>query len=324
MPRLLISNQHNPYLNIAVENYLLTVPTDEVTMYLWQNRRTVVIGQNQNPYAECDVELLERDGGFVMRRRTGGGAVYHDLGNINFSFVVPPSQYDVVRQFSVLQKTLSAFGLEAEVSGRNDLLCQGRKFSGNAFSKGRCQRLHHGTILIRTDVEQLQRYLKVKPAKLQKHGVESVRSRVVNLSELRPEITAQSIVPHLIEAFGQVYGSPLTQLDFEALAQLPEVHALRDEFAGEEWKYGRWRQFEAQKSAQFGWGGVELALTVDQARSRIVDAAIASDSLFPDIVAQAERLLRDADIHEAPAVPEQLSEQAAMIISDIFSLVYGE
>lgn len=323
MPQLLISNQTNPYLNIAIENYLLSVPSDEVTMYLWQNRRTVVIGQNQNPYAECDVDLLEREDGFVMRRRTGGGAVYHDLGNINFSFVVPPERYDLARQFSVLQRTVEAFGLEAETSGRNDLLCQGRKFSGNAFSRGRCHRLHHGTILIRTDVGQLQRYLRVKPAKLQKHGVESVRSRVVNLSELNPVITAQSIVPHLIESFEQVYGSPLTELDFAALAQLPEVQSLRDEFASEEWKYGRWRQFRAQRSAQFEWGGVELDLSVDQASQRIVDAAIASDSLFPDIVQQAEQMLRGASTLAAPALPSGLSDLAAQIVGDILALAYG-
>ena len=165
MPKLIISNQTNPYLNIAVENYLLSQPSDgDIAMYLWQNRRTVVIGQNQNPYAECNVAQLEADGGFLMRRRTGGGAVFHDLGNLNFSFVVPYEMYDTIRQFAVLQRAVAAYGLETEVNGRNDVLCQGRKFSGNAFSKGKHQRLHHGTILIRTDVEQLQRYLKVKPA----------------------------------------------------------------------------------------------------------------------------------------------------------------
>ena len=207
MPKLIISNQTNPYLNIAVENYLLSQPSDgDIIMYLWQNRRTVVIGQNQNPYSECNVAQLEADGGFLMRRRTGGGAVFHDLGNLNFSFVVPYEMYDTMRQFAVLQRAVAAYGLETEVSGRNDVLCQGRKFSGNAFSKGKHQRLHHGTILIRTDVEQLQRYLKVKPAKLQKHGVSSVQSRVVNLSELVPEITAQNIIPPLVQKYSKLMG----------------------------------------------------------------------------------------------------------------------
>ena len=235
MPRLVISTQHNPYLNIAVENYLLSQPVEgEVTFYLWQNRRTVVIGQNQNPYAECNVALLEQEGGYVMRRRTGGGAVYHDLGNINFSFIAPYDRYDQQRQFSVIQRAVESYGLHTEVSGRNDLLCQGRKFSGNAFSKGQRQRLHHGTILIRTDVADLQRYLRVRPAKLQKHGVASVQSRVVNLSELVPEITAQTIVPHLVDAFSREYGEPVETIAFGDLAHRPEVKELADEFASAE------------------------------------------------------------------------------------------
>ena len=138
MPKLIISNQTNPYLNIAVENYLLSQPSDgDIAMYLWQNRRTVVIGQNQNPYAECNVAQLEQDGGYLMRRRTGGGAVFHDLGNLNFSFVVPYEMYDTTRQFAVLQRAVESYGLDTEISGRNDVLCQGRKFSGNAFAKGR-------------------------------------------------------------------------------------------------------------------------------------------------------------------------------------------
>ena len=104
-----ISTSTNPFLNIAVENYLLSLDEAErVTFYLWKNHRTVVVGQNQNPYAECNVELLEGEGGHLMRRRTGGGAVYHDDGNINFSFVVPKQYYEQERQFLVLQKAVEA------------------------------------------------------------------------------------------------------------------------------------------------------------------------------------------------------------------------
>lgn len=323
MPKLIISNQTNPYLNIAVENYLLSQPSDgDIIMYLWQNRRTVVIGQNQNPYSECNVAQLEADGGFLMRRRTGGGAVFHDLGNLNFSFVVPYEMYDTIRQFAVLQRAVAAYGLETEVSGRNDVLCQGRKFSGNAFSKGKHQRLHHGTILIRTDVEQLQRYLKVKPAKLQKHGVSSVQSRVVNLSELVPEITAQNIIPNLIQAFEAEYGSPLQTIDFDTLATRSEVQELSAEFASPEWKYGRWQQFEAQRSAQFDWGEVEVDVQVDEAVGIIRSVAIASDSLFPEDIAQAERLLTAASIHEPPAIGH-LPESEQQMLRDIFSLLYS-
>ena len=133
--QVIISPQYDPFLNRAVEQYL-TEHQEEgvVTLYLWKNQQTVVIGFNQNPYSECNVKLLLDEGGHLMRRGTGGGAVYHDLGNINFSFIADKRLYDVKKQLSVIQDALLAYGLEAEISGRNDLTCQGRKFSGNAFA----------------------------------------------------------------------------------------------------------------------------------------------------------------------------------------------
>ena len=326
MPRLIISNQHNPYLNIAVENHLLSQPSDgDITLYLWKNRRTVVIGQNQNPYAECNVQLLEQEDGFLMRRRTGGGAVFHDLGNLNFSFIVPYELYDQQRQFAVLQRAIGQYGLDTEVSGRNDVLCQGRKFSGNAFAKGRHQRLHHGTILIRTDMEVLQRYLKVKPAKLQKHGVASVQSRVVNLSELVPDITSDNIIPHLAKAFEQEYGA-YEKLDFDCVAAKPEVLKLRDDFASPEWKYGQWQHFAAQRSAQFDWGAVELSVDVDEASATLTQVSIASDSLYPDFIARAQKLLVGASSHHPPLTAEQLNSEEPIqrdILRDLFTLLYN-
>ncbi len=220
--QFIVSNQTEPYWNISVENYLVET-ADAVTLYLWRNRRTVVIGQNQNPFSECNVEALEADGGYLMRRKTGGGAVYHDDGNINFSFVVPKALYDQTRQFGVIQRAVESFGLHTELSGRNDILVEGRKFSGNAFSKGRVNDLHHGTILIKGNMDDLARYLKPKPAKLQKHGVASVRSRVVNLSELNPAINAESLVPRLKEAFEVEYSEYSEYSDYSEIITRPEV-----------------------------------------------------------------------------------------------------
>ena len=334
--QFIVSDQTNPYWNIAVENYLLSLPeTETVTLYLWKNRRTVVIGQNQNPFSECNVEALEADGGYLMRRRTGGGAVYHDDGNINFSFVVPKALYDQTRQFRVIQRAVADFGIVAELSGRNDLLAierdqsgandaskEGRKFSGNAFSKGKYQDLHHGTILIKGNMEDLQRYLKPKPAKLQKHGVTSVRSRVVNLSELNPEITSESIVPHLRKAFVEEYcgdkilNSQFLILNFDELMARPEVRALYEEFASDEWRYGRWRTFTAQRSAQFDWGGVELQLTIDQERNLITDVQIASDALDLAALDKARHLLTGTSTVTLP------QHAPNTILDDILSLVY--
>ena len=315
--QFVVSDQTNPYWNIAVENYLLSLPeTEVVTLYLWKNRRTVVIGQNQNPFSECNVEALEADGGYLMRRKTGGGAVYHDDGNINFSFVVPKALYDQTRQFRVIQRAVADFGIVAELSGRNDILTEGRKFSGNAFSKGKYQDLHHGTILIKGNMEDLQRYLKPKPAKLQKHGVASVRSRVVNLSELNPEITSESIVPHLRKAFESEYSEHSEYSEFSEIIKHPEVCALYEEFASDEWRYGRWRTFTAQRSGQFDWGGVEVALTVDEARGVITDVQMASDALDLAALDEARNMLTGASTSVAP-------QSDKPILKDIFSLVYG-
>lgn len=315
--QFVVSDQTNPYWNIAVENYLLSLPESEVvTLYLWKNRRTVVIGQNQNPYSEVNLEALEADGGYLMRRRTGGGAVYHDDGNINYSFIVPKALYDQTHQFRVIQRAVADFGIVAELSGRNDILTEGRKFSGNAFSKGKYQDLHHGTILIKGNMEDLQRYLKPKPAKLQKHGVASVRSRVVNLSELNPGITSESIVPHLQRAFEEEYGGEAREVAFGDIVSRPEVKTLYEEFASDEWRFGRWRSFTAERSAQFDWGGVELSLTVDQERNIITDVQVASDALDLAALDQARHLLTGASTSTAPL------HNPNIILDDILSLVY--
>ena len=319
--QFIVSDQTNPYLNIAVENYLVEY-ADSIVLYLWRNRRTVVIGQNQNPYSEVNLEALNADGGYLMRRRTGGGAVYHDDGNLNFSFIVPKDLYDQTRQFAVIQRAVESFGLHTELSGRNDILVEGRKFSGNAFSKGRINDLHHGTLLISGDMSDLQRYLKPKPAKLQKHGVSSVRSRVVNLAELNPTITIESITPRLREAFlseYSEYAESSEYANFSEIVSRPEVQRLYAEFASEEWLYGRWRTFTAQRTAQFDWGGVELSITIDQEHNRITDVQIATDALDLGALDLARQLLLGADTTKRPALPDGLCKP---ILSDLLSLVY--
>lgn len=316
--RVVVGNQFNPYLNLSVESALTDdVLPDTMTMFLWKNSQTVVIGVNQNPYSECNVELLQSEGGHVSRRRTGGGAVYHDLGNLNFSFVVGNGNYDVHRQCSVIQRALLDFGLKAEVSGRNDILIDGRKFSGNAFYKGRQQSLHHGTILIKTDTERLQKYLKVNPAKLHKHGVKSVESRVVNLSEL-VDITAETLIPSLIRAFEEVYGGKAEVVDFDTLCT-PKVIANKQFIESDEYLFAKWRNFTAHRQAQFYWGLVDIDFSVDENTKLIKSISIASDCLQTSAIANAERLLTGASSLVAPSAPQGDDEP---IIRDIFGLLY--
>ena len=317
--QVVISNQYDPFLNRAVEQYL-TERQEEgvVTLYLWKNQQTVVIGYNQNPYSECNVQLLLDEGGHLMRRGTGGGAVYHDLGNINFSFVTDKSLYDVRKQLSVIQDALLAYGLQAEISGRNDLTCQGRKFSGNAFAKGQKNDLHHGTILIKTDGAMMQRYLIVDKAKLMKNGVKSVASRVINLSELVPELTSENIKQPLIASFEKVYDGKATALDFNTLINNKEVQAIRDHIASDDFLFGRWRQFKTTKKIQFPWGNVDIALQIDEAKAIITEAQIASDCLEPETIRLAEQLLQGCSTKTPPTF-----DKSNDILHDIIGLIYG-
>ena len=312
--QIIIGNQYNPYINLAVESNLLdNFLPNTVSLFLWKNKQTVVIGTNQNPYSECDIESLLNEDGFLARRRTGGGAVYHDLGNLNFSFIADKDIYDVKKQMQVIQKALLDFNLETEVSGRNDITYQGRKFSGNAFAKTKHQGLHHGTILIKTDGERLQRYLKVKPAKLHKHGVKSVASRVINLSEVA-DITSENIIPHLIRAFEDVYQNTATVINFDDLCNNDAI-GLSQHIGSEEYLFGKWKEFHTKKSATFDWGSIDLDLDIDEDKGIIRDINIASDSLEPVSINAAIELLRGANLKEAPNSDNE-------IIKDIISLIY--
>ena len=149
-----LTDKMNPYENLAREQVLLEDgPKDGVVLYLWQNEKTVVIGRNQNAFKECRVSLLEEEGGHLARRLSGGGAVFHDSGNLNFTFILPREDFDIPRQMEVIRLACLHFGIPAEISGRNDLTANGQKFSGNAFYTSESRAYHHGTILLNADME---------------------------------------------------------------------------------------------------------------------------------------------------------------------------
>lgn len=238
------------------------VGEDTCILYLWQNRHTVVIGRNQNAWRECRTGQMETDGVFLARRLSGGGAVFHDLGNLNFTFLVRKPGYDLNRQLGVIVEACRLMGIPAERSGRNDVLTGGRKFSGNAFyeHQGRCY--HHGTLLVDVDMAAMGRYLSPSKAKLEAKGVSSVRSRVVNLKELRPDLTIEETAARMEEAFQSVYGMGAERLETSALDGAC-VDALTERNRSWDWLYGRDIPCELRCGKRFPWGEVELRLEVD-------------------------------------------------------------
>lgn len=267
----------DPYRNLAVEQHLLeTVPKDACTLYLWQNRRTVVIGRNQNAWKECRVTALEADGGFLARRLSGGGAVFHDLGNLNFTFLVNQADYALPRQLGVIVELCRALGIPAECSGRNDVLADGRKFSGNAFYAHNGKQYHHGTLLVDVDMAAMSRYLSPSHAKLEAKGVASVRSRVVNLRELRPELTAHAMADGMEDAFQTVYGLRAERLEERELDS-GRIDALIARNAGWEWLFGRELACTLRCGDRFAWGEAELRLAVEG--GVIAQAAVYTDAM---------------------------------------------
>lgn len=279
----------DPYENLALEEFLLTsLQPGEVILYLWQNHHTVVIGRNQNAWREVRVPALQASGGHLVRRLSGGGAVYHDLGNLNFTFLAGEADYDVSRQTEVILRAVRSFGIPAERTGRNDITAQGRKFSGNAFYKTGGNAYHHGTLLVKVDMDSLSRYLNVPAQKLSSKGVDSVRARVVNLSDLEADVTIPGLAKALISAFGEVYGLtpqelPSSRLDAARIAE------LRQKFASWDWIYGRPIPFTWEGEARFPWGGMELKLNVRD--GCVAECAAYSDAMEGDLVSRLPGLL---------------------------------
>jgi lipoate-protein ligase A len=319
----------NPWRNLALESFLLeNTPAETCILYLWQNRHTVVIGRNQNARKECRVAELEADGGFLARRLSGGGAVYHDMGNLNFTFLLPSADYDLGLQTEVILRAARSLGVDAQRSGRNDIETQGRKFSGNAFYKAGNNSYHHGTILVQVDPGAVQKYLSVSQDKIKAKGVDSVKSRIINLVECNPAITVEKMKAAMRRSFDETYKIKAGDL---ALENAPEKLMLPDDvdigksiearygvFSSEDWRYGKDPPFEWTVSGRFAWGGIEIRLSVK--KNIIEDAAIFSDSMDVEFILALPKLLRGCAFNEA-AAKERLQNTEAS--HDVISLIFG-
>ena len=298
----------DPYTNLALEEHLLckTEP-DCMILYLWQNAHTVVIGRNQNPWAECRTSLLHKEGGRLARRLSGGGAVYHDTGNLNFTFLCREECYDLQKQLSVIQEACALAGITAEFSGRNDLLAQGRKFSGNAFYHSKGTAYHHGTLLVNTDMDRLSRYLSPPKAKLESKGVASVRSRVVNLKELSPALTCDAMASHMVQAFGTVYNCTPEKLTLTD-ADRQTVQLLRNRYESQDWLFGKPMPFSCQLEGHFPWGHLQLQLQVEG--GIIQNAAAYTDAMDSTLSEQICQVLSGCSF-QANAMDHALSRLEA-------------
>ena len=308
-----VSPSKDGWQNLATDEWFLdTVKPDDILLYFYVNQNAVIVGKNQNPWKECDLSAMEKDGVQLVRRVSGGGAVYHDEGNLNFSFILGKETYDVQRQLEVILRAVRSFGIDCEFSGRNDLLADGRKFSGNAFCARGDLRQHHGTLLLHADLGKLQNYLNPDPKKLRAKGVDSVRSRVENL-----HIDRDAMLSAIRTAFEAQYG-PVTDLTLaaEAVAQILPYYEKQSSW---DWRMGKTPAFDLALSERFAWGGIDLQLTLKD--GCVQQAEVFSDAMDADLPGQvAAKLMgcrcNSQSLHRAlQGADPQLNDIAAFLLA---------
>ncbi|MCI9216343.1 MAG: lipoate--protein ligase [Dorea sp.] len=311
-----------PYQNLAVEEYLLYhCNKDECILYLWQNKNTVVIGRNQNIWKECLVDKLREEKGYPVRRLSGGGAVYHDLGNLNFTFLVRKENYCVEKQLNVILSAVKRLGICAESSGRNDILIDGYKFSGNAFYEQGEYCYHHGTLMVNVDLRKLSFYLTVSKDKLKSKGIDSVKARVTNLINYKPGLSIEEVKKRLLEAFEEVYGLKAEVLQVEELDK-DEMKERCRKFASWDWIYGHKLEFQHEISNRFRWGQIVLQFQVRN--GRVQDVNIFSDSLKSELIKRIGEHLKGIPYSKNKICDElrgylPVEEEEQKIINEIIS-----
>lgn len=276
------------WLNLARDGYFLeNNKKGDVILYFYVNKNAVIIGRNQNAWKECSIANMDADGVQLVRRHSGGGAVFHDNGNLNFSFITDEKHYDLNRQMRVILNAVSKLGLKAELSGRNDITVDGKKFSGNAFSLAKGNRSHHGTILVNADLTKLSNYLCVSKEKMRSKGIDSVRARVCNICELSSGLTVEAMRRLVIESFIEEYGAA-SEYVFDGTA-LAEVEERRERLASWEWRFGKTPQFDFETDKRFSFGDTQIYFN---SRNGVIrETKVYSDCLDTELTTEIENAL---------------------------------
>lgn len=311
-----------PWRNIAMEAWLMKyVSPGECVLYMWQNKNTVVVGRNQNIFDECRLAELTGAGGTPARRLSGGGAVYHDMGNQNFTFIVKKEDYDVAKQTEVIIKAAEMLGIHAEKTGRNDITVDGRKFSGHAYCESGGVCYHHGTLMVDVALDEMSRFLRPSPEKLKSKGVQSVRSRVANLSEFHPGLTPADMRAAMKKAFSAVYGMDITEMSDKDIDG-PAVTQYEKKFSSSDWLYNRVIDAEHIVKKRFDWGEITIAFTEDN--GIITDAVISSDGLDADLLAAVPQSIIGCEVERSrlrAAIMSAASTEKSNIVDDIADLI---
>ncbi|MEY8753587.1 lipoate--protein ligase [Peribacillus frigoritolerans] len=299
----------DPRINLAIEEYALKhLNIDETYLLFYINRPSIIIGRNQNTIEEINSDYVDEKGITVVRRLSGGGAVYHDLGNLNFSFITKDdgdSFHNFKKFTQPVVETLGKLGIHAELSGRNDILAEGKKISGNAMFSTKGRMFSHGTLLFQSEMDHIVSALKVKKDKIESKGIKSIRSRVGNIADfLKEPMSVEEfrsfLLQNIFKDTGKVTEYVLTETDWEKIHEISE-----DRYQNWEWNYGKSPKFNLQNSHRFPVGSVDIRLEVN--RGIIENCKIYGDFFGVGEVADIERKLTGTR-YEKEAISRVLDE----------------
>ncbi|MCI5629084.1 MAG: lipoate--protein ligase [Clostridium sp.] len=295
---LLINNTNtNAYFNLAMEEYFLK-NTNEDIFLLWQNENSIIVGKNQNTLSEINYDYVKENNIKVVRRLSGGGAVFHDLGNINFTFIsCNDNSFSDFKKFTMpIVEALKELNVHAEFSGRNDLLIDGQKFSGNAQYNYKNKVMHHGTLLFSSEINDLSNALKVKPSKFQGKSVKSVKSRVTNISShLDKKMTVLEFKDYLMDFINKrdenSHFYELNDKDVESINKLVE-----EKYSTWEWNFGHSPKYSLYNEVKYPGGNLEFSLDVHD--GLIKDIKFFGDFFGKEDISFIENKLRNVKHNE--------------------------